>query len=290
MKIAVRLDDITPDMDWERFLKFKSLLDRYQVKPLIGVVPQNRDPNLVRKGSSGEGAGKSGENGGGRADGKAFSPRAERAEGDTGTGMDGKSDSTGPERFWDYIKALEEAGWVIAMHGCYHIYATDRGGIFPLNNFSEFAGLPLERQKELLGEGKRLLGERGLETGIFMAPAHSYDYNTLRALKETGFEALTDGFGNSPYRWKGLDFYPISFLLGRTLNGKKGYSTMVVHTNTVSDADLKQYEENFKRKDISWISYGEYLRAAKKRRTLPGRWREFLMAKGKYFVVKLLAR
>ena len=47
MKIAVRLDDITPDMDWERFLKFKALLDRYQVKPLIGVVPQNRDPGLT---------------------------------------------------------------------------------------------------------------------------------------------------------------------------------------------------------------------------------------------------
>ena len=46
MKVAVRLDDITPDMDWERFLKFKELLDRYQVKPLIGVVPENRDENL----------------------------------------------------------------------------------------------------------------------------------------------------------------------------------------------------------------------------------------------------
>ena len=49
MKITVRLDDITPDMDWERFLKFKALLDRYQVKPLIGVVPDNRDENLVKK-------------------------------------------------------------------------------------------------------------------------------------------------------------------------------------------------------------------------------------------------
>ena len=39
MNITVRLDDITPDMDWERFYKFKALLDQYQVKPLIGVVP-----------------------------------------------------------------------------------------------------------------------------------------------------------------------------------------------------------------------------------------------------------
>ena len=39
MKIAIRMDDITPDMDWAKFLRFKELCDLYQVKPLIGVVP-----------------------------------------------------------------------------------------------------------------------------------------------------------------------------------------------------------------------------------------------------------
>ena len=53
MKIAVRLDDITPDMDWQRFYAFKTLLDKYQVKPLIGIVPDNRDENLK---GTGEGA------------------------------------------------------------------------------------------------------------------------------------------------------------------------------------------------------------------------------------------
>ena len=52
MKIAVRLDDITPDMDWEGFLRFKALLDRYQVKPLIGVIPQNRDENVKGSGKA----------------------------------------------------------------------------------------------------------------------------------------------------------------------------------------------------------------------------------------------
>ena len=49
MKIAVRLDDITPDMDWERFLAVKKLLDRYKIKPLIGVIPDNRDENIKGK-------------------------------------------------------------------------------------------------------------------------------------------------------------------------------------------------------------------------------------------------
>ncbi|MBO5623235.1 MAG: DUF2334 domain-containing protein, partial [Butyrivibrio sp.] len=42
MNITIRMDDITPDMDWDKFLRFKSLLDEHGIKPLIGVVPDNR--------------------------------------------------------------------------------------------------------------------------------------------------------------------------------------------------------------------------------------------------------
>lgn len=245
MKIAVRLDDITPDMDWGRFLRFKALLDKYQVKPLIGVVPDNKDDNL--KGTR-EGA---------------------------------------PADFWAYIKQLQEDGWVVAMHGYRHIYTTDEGGMFPLNNFSEFAGVPYEEQEKMLAEGKRMLSQKGIETDIFMAPAHSYDRNTLKALKKIGFQALTDGFGNAPYQWKGLTFYPISFRLSDTLKKKSGFSTMVIHTGTIRESEWEGYENYFKRNDVSWISYGEYLKQPAKVRGVFGRVTELLMAKLKYLLVKL---
>lgn len=247
MKIAVRLDDITPDMDWQRFLAFKALLDKYQVKPLIGIVPENKDENL--KGTQ-EGA---------------------------------------PKDFWEYIRQLQKEGFSIALHGCHHIYVTKKGGIFPLNNFSEFAGIPMERQKEMLAEGKGILEENGIHTDLFMAPAHSYDNGTLKALLETGFTKVTDGFGNRPYRWKGLVFYPISFQLGRTLKKADGYSTMVVHPGTVKEEELKSYENYFKRDGVEWISYEEYLRQEPVKRTAFGRLLEFLMAKIKYLLVKLYA-
>lgn len=266
MKIAVRLDDITPDMDWGRFLRFKTLLDRYQVKPLIGVVPKNQDENLKKN------AGTSG---------ACDSREGYKEE----TGEQGK-----PADFWEYIKNLEKDGWTLAMHGCYHVYATNKGGVFPLNNFSEFAGLPLEKQKEMLLEGKRILREKGIETDIFMAPAHSYDNNTLKALKETGFEALTDGFGDMPYIWKNLKFYPISFRLSSTFKKKRGYSTMVVHTGTVSEEDLVRYEGYFKRKDVQWIAFKEYLEQNALKRSIFGRWKEFLMAKVKHLLVKSRSR
>lgn len=250
MKIAVRLDDITPDMDWERFLKCKALLDQYQVKPLIGVVPDNRDENLIKK------------------------------------DQDQVKDAIPPD-FWEYVKQLREQGWAVAMHGYRHIYSTHKGGIFPLNNFSEFAGKSFEEQKEMLAEGKEILSKKGIETNIFMAPAHSYDNNTLRALKKTGFKALTDGFGDRPYEWKGLTFYPISFQLSSTLKKKNGYSTMVIHTGTTSDEELKRYQEYFERVDIEWISYEEYLEQPAIKRGAVGRAKEFLMAKGKYLLMKL---
>ena len=46
MKISIRMDDITPDMDWARFMRFKALCDQYNIKPLIGVVPDNNDAKL----------------------------------------------------------------------------------------------------------------------------------------------------------------------------------------------------------------------------------------------------
>lgn len=249
MKITVRLDDIAPDMNWERFLNFKALLDRYQVKPLIGVVPDNKDENLK--------------------DGNV------------------KDCPLGSEGFWEYIKKLEKEGWVIAMHGCYHRYTTHRGGIFPLNNFSEFAGLSFEKQRELISHGKRCLEEKGIKTHIFMAPAHSYDKNTLKALRETGFTALTDGFGQKPYRFMGLTFYPISFRLASTFRKKKGYSTMVVHAATVSEEELKKYEEYFKRIGIEWISYREYLAVEGTDRGFFARMKEYLMAGGKGFISRM---
>ena len=46
MQCMFRLDDITPDMDWKKFDRAEAIFDRYGVCPLIGVVPDNRDPKL----------------------------------------------------------------------------------------------------------------------------------------------------------------------------------------------------------------------------------------------------
>lgn len=123
MKIAIRMDDITPDMNWDNFLALKALFDKYHICPLIGVVPDNRDDGL-----------------------RIMEPRAD---------------------FWEYLKELQGEGWMIAQHGCYHRYTTRKGGLFPLNCFSEYAGVPLEQQRSMISCGKKKLEERGDLYGYF---------------------------------------------------------------------------------------------------------------------------
>lgn len=243
MKIAVRMDDITPDMDWERFLAFKEILDAHGIKPLIGVVPDNRDENLHRAKEAGD--------------------------------------------FWEYIKELQENGWSIALHGWQHIYTTKKGGLFPLNRFSEFAGVSYEKQKEMLQNGTEILKQHGIHTDMFMAPAHSYDKNTLRALIELGYTCMTDGFGKTPYVREGLTFYPISFMMGQSLKKRKGYTTMVVHANEISAEGMARYQKMFEEHKDKFISYQEYLQQKSVKRGALGRCREYILANAKRLLVKL---
>lgn len=247
MKIAIRMDDITPDMDWKKFKEFKFLLDEYHVKPLIGVVPDNKDDNLNRKaGSCGP----------------------------------------APADFWQYIKELQENGWIVALHGYQHVYTERRGGLFPLNCFSEFAGVPFEKQCAMIQKGRDVLSSHGINTDIFMAPAHSYDRNTLRALKKTGFIRMTDGFGNKPYFRRGLIFYPISFRLENSLKKKGGVTTMVIHTNTMEENDFARCRRIFEKGEI--ISYKDFLEMEPVRRGWSGCAAEYVLACVKRLLVKLL--
>lgn len=242
MKIAIRMDDITPDMDWGKFHTFKEILDEYRICPLIGVVPDNRDENLAKE-----------------------APRAE---------------------FWDYVKELQQSGWSIAMHGFRHIYTTKKGGLFPLNSFSEFAGVPLMKQREMLTEGKRMLEQHGIETDIFMPPAHSFDKNTIAVLRELGFRYITDGFGQMPFERDGIVFLPICERKSKKLTGE-GITTFVVHVNSMKEHDFAFYRKLFA--EAETVHYDSYFGLPHVKRGVFGNLKEYMMALSKQYVVKIMA-
>ena len=45
-RIIIRLDDIAPNMNWDMMKRTKDLFKKYNVKPLIGVIPKNEDKEL----------------------------------------------------------------------------------------------------------------------------------------------------------------------------------------------------------------------------------------------------
>lgn len=46
-KILIRFDDICPTMNFEQFHLAETMMDKYQIKPLVGVVPDCRDSDLL---------------------------------------------------------------------------------------------------------------------------------------------------------------------------------------------------------------------------------------------------
>jgi len=164
-----RLDDITPDMRWAEFWSWIELFRRHAVRPLLGVVPDNRDPRLACE-----------------------PPRADfwtvlrqlRSDGLVEIAQHG----------YQHLYETRTAGLL--------------GRSYGFSPQSEFAGLPRDRQEAKIRAGRAILEQQGLTTDVWMAPSHSFDVATLQALAGSGFGAVTDGIALAPFRSHGLIFVP----------------------------------------------------------------------------------
>ena len=46
MKILIRFDDIAENMNWDLMNKCEILFDELNIKPVMGVIPNNKDKDL----------------------------------------------------------------------------------------------------------------------------------------------------------------------------------------------------------------------------------------------------
>jgi len=53
-QFAFRLDDVCPTMNWKMFNKLQLLFDKYDIKPIIGIIPDNKDKKLMVDDVNGE--------------------------------------------------------------------------------------------------------------------------------------------------------------------------------------------------------------------------------------------
>lgn len=207
--LLFRLDDISPGLKRENLQEFERIFDKYNIKPLLGVVPDNRDPNLV-------------------------------------------VDEYDENAFWENLLRLHNKGWLIALHGYNHEYCTEDEGLLRANPFSEFAGVPYEKQLEIIRAGKKVLESKGLTVEGFMAPGHTFDENTLKALHENKIKYVTDGYTEYPYIREGLLFVPCKI---DEASVPTGLDTLCIHLNNWTRSHFEKLEsflENNKEIIVSW--------------------------------------
>ena len=196
----IRLDDASDHMNVERWDRVEQLLDENGIKPLVGVIPMNRDPRLLEF----------------------------------------------PEdpAFWEKAKAWREKGWRIALHGYEHVYSSNCAGINPVHSRSEFAGHPLQKQRQMIREGLRILQEKGLNPDVFFAPSHTFDWNTLEALRlESGIRTISDTVANDTYCLRGFTFIPQQ--AGRVRKLPFKLSTVCLHPNYMKDQEFDELRAFF---------------------------------------------
>jgi predicted deacetylase len=221
-KYIIRLDDACPTMDKDKWDRIEKILDNYNVKPVVAVIPNSQD--------------------------KTF----DNDEYDLS--------------FWEKVTKWQQKGWDIAMHGYNHVYTIQCGGlVYPIKKNSEFAGVSFEKQEEKIKYGISIFREKGIETKIFVAPSHTFDLNTLRALKlHTNIRIISDGIAFQPFKQYGFHWVPQQEWKFR--EHKFGIWTICVHPHSMSKKSIKSIDHfiNKNRKNIIKISdithYNEHLR------------------------------
>lgn len=199
----IRLDDASEYMDIVKWDKFESLLDRYDIKPIVGIIPNNKDKELIGK---------------------------------------YKKDLM----FWNKAKAWQVKGWTIAIHGFTHVCSSNSGGINPVNLRSEFAGIPLKEQKIKISNGIKIFKEHKLDTKIFFAPAHTFDMNTLQALKtDSDIRIISDTVANDIY--KEDEFYFIPQQSGHVQKLPFKVTTFCCHPNNMNEEDFETINDFIKK-------------------------------------------
>lgn len=206
---VMRLDDASEYMDSDKWLRMEALLDKYNIKPIYGIIPANKDPELLKY---------------------------------------NKVDD-----FWDIMRRWQDKGWIPALHGFSHVFETEKGGINPVNNRSEFAGVKYETQCKKLRDGFFVLNKNGIRARVFFAPAHTFDENTIKALKnETDIRIISDTIADDIYYENDVYFVPQQSGHCRELPFK--VVTFCYHPNLMNDKDYFELESFLKKNNKEFVS------------------------------------
>jgi len=213
----LRFDDIAENMDWENFNQVELILDKYNIKPVLGVIPLNKDPELL-------------------------------------------SYSKSQSDFWDQVRKWKNKGWEIAMHGTFHVYdnfCKTTEDYLGYGGNTEFVGHPLDLQIKKIQTGLKKFNDENISPRCFFAPNHTFDMNTLIALKKFGIFQILDGYGLAPYEKNNIKFIPQLFYKIFTL--PFGIQSFQIHLNYLSKSELNDFLNFIEINSNNFLTYDEVL-------------------------------
>ena len=215
-KYIIRLDDACPTMHYSKWNRMEKLLNKYEIKPVVAVIPNCKDQSL-----------------------KYDMPDA---------------------NFWDKVREWQSLGWDIALHGYDHVYTSSKIGLVPLSNKSEFSGLSLENQKNKIKKGISIFKNENIKTKIWIAPSHSFDENTLTAIRsETDIKIISDGIALFPFKKYDFSWVPQQIWHFRKMFF--GVWTSCFHPNTMKDQDFKNLENFINKNKKSFVKVSDFDRS-----------------------------
>ena len=200
-RYLIRLDDANHYCNVDKWRRIEFILDKYNITPIVAVVPFNKDENLIK--------------------------------------------SKYNELFWEKVKSWENKKWTIALHGYKHLYheVDKKNLMFPFYNRSEFGGLTLKKQKEILNKSLKIFTNNGICPKVFVAPSHTFDFNTLKALKsETSIRIISDGIAFNQFYLNNFHFIPQQ--LWSLKKRLKGLWTVCLHPDTMTEVDFENLEKS----------------------------------------------
>jgi len=214
--ILIRLDDVAENMNWPLMRRCEKLFDKYNIKPLLGVISNNKDEQLLSY---------------------------------------PKNDT-----FWSQVRIWKEKKWEISMHGYTHVYDTEthKKDYFNYGGKSEFFGHTYEEQFLRIKKSLEIFKRENVKIRSFFAPNHTYDLNTLIALKNNNIFNIIDGYGLMPFNKNNINFIPQLFYKEIALPFR--IQSTQVHLNYWKEEDFLRFEKFIIKNNTKIISFEEALK------------------------------
>ena len=217
-KIIVRFDDLSEYSLCGLWDRIEKMLVEHNIQPIVAVVPENLDATISKDGQLVE--------------------QVSRSE------------------FWKRVRKWQsDYGWEIAAHGLNHKLVTTSDNIMWFSKLSEYADLSFDEKKRSIKKTLEIFKNEDVRVRTWVAPAHGFDRDILKILRNFDFKYVSDGFYFSPVfdRFSGLVFVPQQAWKLRAWYPFR-VSTVCIHHLRWSNKDFNRFKKFIESNKAKFIS------------------------------------